>query len=160
MKGIKIKKSYKIGTGIVILILLLIGIFSLSNGDIIRNKGSITGNIILDDSLKGNPNKVTIYFFWGEGCPHCITQKPHLKDWQEKYGNKIEVKMFETWKNPENVKLFKEVSSAYGIQARGVPTTFIGEKYWIGFSSSMASEMENHIQECVSNGCKNPLERS
>ncbi len=99
--------------------------------------------------------KLTIYFFWGDGCPHCETEKPYLEDWEEKYGDEIEVKMFETWKNSDNVPLFQEAAKAYGIQARGVPTTFIGEKHWVGFSSSMAPEMENYIQSCIENKCEN-----
>ncbi len=100
-------------------------------------------------------NKVIIYFFWGDGCPHCATEKPYLEEWQEKYGDNIEIKSFETWKDQSNVPLFQQAAQAYGIQARGVPTTFIGEKNWIGFSSSMAPEMENYIQSCIEEGCEN-----
>jgi thiol-disulfide isomerase/thioredoxin len=121
---------------------------------------SLLGLISAQDTsqLKGNPEKVTIYFFWGEDCPHCESQKPYLEEWQEKYGDKIEVKSFETWKNKGNLVLFQEAAAAYGIQARGVPTTFIGEKHWVGFSSLMALEMESYIQECIENGCESPLD--
>ncbi len=100
-------------------------------------------------------NKTTIYFFWGDGCPHCATEKPYLEEWQKKYGDQIEIKSFETWKDQSNVPLFQEVANAHGIQARGVPTTFIGEKNWVGFSSSMAPEMESYIKECIETGCEN-----
>ncbi|MDD5086956.1 MAG: hypothetical protein PHV16_04350, partial [Candidatus Nanoarchaeia archaeon] len=69
----------------------------------------------------------------------------------------IEIKSFETWSNKENAALFQEVANLYGIQARGVPTTFIGEKNWVGFSSSMAPEIENYIKSCIENGCESPL---
>ncbi len=114
---------------------------------------SLTINVSAQELLEDN--KVTVYFFWGEGCPHCSTQKPYLEEWQEKYGDEIEVKMFETWKNPDNVALFQEVAKAYGIQARGVPTTFIGERNWVGFSSSMAPEIEQYIEYCIENKCGN-----
>ncbi len=141
--------------GIGILVLIIASFFIFSNGD----NQSATGNVISESSdLTGNPDKVTVYFFWGEGCPHCSTQKPYLEEWQEKYGDEIEVKMFETWKNPDNVALFQEVAKAYGIQARGVPTTFIGERNWVGFSSSMAPEIEQYIEYCIENKCGNPLE--
>ncbi len=102
-------------------------------------------------------NNVTIYFFWGEGCPHCETEKPFLEEWVEKYPE-VDVKSYETWKNQENVPLFQEVAKAYGIQARGVPTTFIGEKHWVGFSSSMAPEIEEYIQYCIENKCEDYAE--
>jgi thiol-disulfide isomerase/thioredoxin len=140
-------------TGIVILILLVVGFLIFSSG----NNKNVTGDIINNPSLIGNPDKVTIYFFWGDGCPHCTAQKPYLEEWKKTYGDKIEVKMFETWKNPKNVDLLKEVAKAYGVQVQGVPTTFIGEKHWVGFSSSMAPDMEQYIQYCIENECGNPL---
>jgi thiol-disulfide isomerase/thioredoxin len=99
-------------------------------------------------------DKVTIYFFWGEKCPHCATQKPYLEEWEERYGDKIEVKSYETWKNSVNALLFREVAQAHGIQARGVPTTFIGEKNWVGFSPSIAPEIEEYIKYCIDSGCE------
>jgi len=147
------KKYVYAGIGIAVVLIIAIVIFS--NGD---NSG-VTGEVILENSdLIGNPDKVTIYFFWGEGCPHCETQKHYLEEWGEKYGDKIEVKMFETWKNSDNVALFREVAKAYGIQARGVPTTFIGEKHWVGFPLLMAFEMEQYIQRCIENKCESPLD--
>ncbi len=117
--------------------------------------GIVIGLLLFSDIVfSETQNRVVVYFFWGDGCPHCAAEKPYLEEWQKKYGDDIEVKMFETWKNPENVPLFQEVAQAYGIQARGVPTTFIGEKNWVGFSSSMAPEMEQYIEECIENGCE------
>ncbi len=149
------KRHVYIGTGIVIVLLLVVVFYSssiFSTGEAVKESSDL--NSI---NLQGNPEKLTIYFFWGDGCPHCATQKPYLEEWQNKYGNDIEVKMFETWKNPENVPLFQEVAKAYGIEARGVPTTFIGEKHWVGFSSSMAPEMEEYIEYCIGNRCETPL---
>jgi len=119
------KKYLIIGIGI--LVLAVVGILMFSNG----NQANTAGNVILGSSgLTGDPGKVTIYFFWGDGCPHCAVEKPFLEELKQKYGDKIEIKMFETWKNPDNANLFQEAAKAYGIQATGVPTTFIGEKNW------------------------------
>ncbi|MEX0920016.1 MAG: thioredoxin family protein [Candidatus Pacearchaeota archaeon] len=146
------KKYFYAGIGI--LVLIFIGIFVFSdNGD-----AGPTGEVISESSeLMGDADKVTIYFFWGDGCPHCATQKPYLEEWAVKYDGEVEIKMFETWKNSDNVPLFQEAAQAYGIQARGVPTTFICENHWVGFSSSMVPEMENYIQYCIENGCDDPL---
>ncbi|MEX0920788.1 MAG: thioredoxin family protein [Candidatus Pacearchaeota archaeon] len=145
------KKSIYLIIGILVIIILGFLFFS-------GNSSGVTGEVILDNpDLIGDPDKVTIYFFWGDGCPHCSTQKPYLEEWAEEYGDNIEIKRFETWKNPENIPLFQEVASAYGIQARGVPTTFIGEKHWVGFSSSMAPEMKGYIEYCIENTCETPI---
>ncbi len=147
------KKYLIAGIGILVLV---VAIFLISSKG---NNQDVNGNSISESlDLNSNPDKVTIYFFWGDGCPHCATEKPYLEEWQKKYGDKIEVKMFETWKNPDNVKLFQEAAQAYGIQAQGVPTTFIGEKNWVGFSSSMAPEIQQYIENCIENKCEGPLE--
>ncbi|MDD5418161.1 MAG: thioredoxin family protein [Candidatus Nanoarchaeia archaeon] len=85
----------------------------------------ITGNIILEyPELMGEKNKLVIYFFYGEGCSHCANQKPFLEQLEQTYPDKIEIKRYETWSNPENAELFRYVASVYEVQIRGVPTTF------------------------------------
>lgn len=121
-----------------------------STGD---TKTTTTGNTIAD--INDDPEKVVIYFFWGDGCPHCATQKPFLEELENTYPE-VEVKMFETWNNPQNAKLFQEVAQAYDTSAQGVPTTFIGEEHWVGYADYMGSEMEAKINECIENGCINP----
>ncbi len=101
----------------------------------------------------------TIYFFWGDGCPHCEEQKPFLEEMENKYPQ-LEVKSFETWKNRENQKLFQEIAGAYGIEARGVPTTFIGDyEPIIGFADYMADAIEEKIVNCLETGCIDPGEK-
>ncbi|HDP73587.1 MAG TPA: hypothetical protein ENN46_01370 [Candidatus Woesearchaeota archaeon] len=95
---------------------------------------------------------VNIYFFWGEGCPHCATQKPFLDELDEKYPE-VTIHSFETWNNRDNVPAFKAVSDEFGIPMRGVPATFIGERHWIGFSPALKGDMEAHIQKCITEGC-------
>lgn len=100
--------------------------------------------------------KTTVYFFWGEGCPHCATEKPFLEEMEQKYPQ-LEVKSYETWKNKDNMELFEQVAQAYGIQARGVPTTFIGDNEpIIGFAEYMADDMESKIISCLEEGCVDP----
>jgi len=49
-------------------------------------------------------NGVNIYFFWGEGCPHCEDEKQFLEKLEKKYPE-IKVNDFEVWNNSENRKL-------------------------------------------------------
>jgi thiol-disulfide isomerase/thioredoxin/cbb3-type cytochrome oxidase subunit 3 len=115
---------------------------------------SLAINVNAQENSSGeNLNEVSVHFFWGDGCPHCETQKTYLEEWKEKYGENIQINSYETWKNSENAALFREFAKDYGIEAKGVPTTFIEEKYWIGFSPSMAPEMEAYIKSCVENEC-------
>ncbi|MFW5884991.1 MAG: hypothetical protein ACOCUF_02070 [Patescibacteria group bacterium] len=105
-------------------------------------------------------SKTTVYFFWGEGCPHCAEEKPFLEEMEEKYPE-LEVKMLETYKDKENSELFQEMAAAYGTQARGVPVTFIGDhEPIIGFSGSMEPEIESKIKTCLEEGCVDPEEKA
>jgi thiol-disulfide isomerase/thioredoxin len=159
------KKVIMILSGIVIIIIFGVFAYSSINGGLTgrtassltgRTASSLTGRTALTNQT--NSEKVVIYFFWGDGCPHCTNQKPYMKALQEKYPE-IEIIDFETWKNPDNKITFNDIAKKYGFEARGVPTTFIGEKYWIGFNVKMISEMEGEIERCISNGCLSPAER-
>ncbi len=102
---------------------------------------------------------MTVYFFWGEGCPHCEDEKLFLEEMESKYPQ-LEVKSFETWKNKENEELFQEMAAAYGIEARGVPTTFIGDyEPIVGYSDSMSDDIEEKIADCIESGCVDPDEK-
>jgi hypothetical protein len=51
------------------------------------------------------------------------------------------------------------MAKAYNTTVEGVPMTFIGDKYWVGYSDDMETEMTNKIEECLKSGCENPGER-
>ncbi|MFW6286070.1 MAG: thioredoxin family protein [Nanoarchaeota archaeon] len=121
------------------------------------NDNSDDNNNNKNNQINNDPNKITIVFFWGDGCPHCEEQKPFLEELEKKYPDKIEIKMFETWKNPENAKLFQETAKKYDTTARGVPVTFIQDEYWVGYSKNIANEIENKIKYCIENTCVDKL---
>jgi thiol-disulfide isomerase/thioredoxin len=117
---------------------------------------SISSVSALDKALEGN--KVTIYLFWGEGCPHCADEKPFLDSLQQRYPE-LEVKSYETWYNPENAKLFSDMAKAFGTTAMGVPTTFLDDKVWVGYADYMGKEIEDKVKYCIEQSCTNPLQK-
>ena len=156
------EKNSSLGVGILIGVLALIGILVLALIFINAPQQAGTGNFLLSESNTAQDfnefNKTIVYFFWGDGCPHCAAEKPFLEKLKQKYGDKIDVKMFEVWHNKETSLLFSEIAKAYVMEARGVPTTFIGEKKWIGYSDSMSTEIESYVQYCIKNKCETPSE--
>ncbi len=113
----------------------------------------------LEEEANNQEAKATIYFFWGDGCPHCSTQKVFLDKMEDKYPD-LEIKSFETWKNPANAQIFQEMAQAYNTRAAGVPMTFIGDfEPTVGFTNQMADAMEDKIIFCLEEGCSNPGDR-
>ncbi|HOZ53646.1 MAG TPA: thioredoxin family protein [bacterium] len=102
--------------------------------------------------------KVVIYFFWGDGCPHCSSQKTAMSAWAEKYSD-IEIKTYETWNNTDNRVVLESLAAAYNTTVQGVPMTFIGDKFWVGYADSFGEEMQAKIDECLKGSCENPGKR-
>lgn len=97
-------------------------------------------------------NKVHIYLFWGEGCPHCAAEKPFLEELAEKYPG-VELHFYEIYYDASNQNLFMAMAAKFGFDPQAVPTTFIGEKYWVGYSEQLDQEIETYVQMCLENGC-------
>ena len=142
--------------------ILAIAIFVLTVSGCANNNPN-TSNIIsnntdisdVDNIFSYEQGKVKVYFFWGDGCPHCKTQMAFFDSIKSKYPE-MEIYIFETYKNQSNVKLFYDISAKYGATPRAVPSTFIGDKMWIGFASSVEKEIEEKIEYCKENECKIP----
>jgi thiol-disulfide isomerase/thioredoxin len=96
---------------------------------------------------------VVIYFFWGDGCPHCAEAKPWLEDLSQKYPE-IEVRAYEVWKSAENRDLMMQMAQAQGFEPQYVPTFFIGDRHWVGYSSAISAEIEVAVNTCRQNGCR------
>lgn len=92
-------------------------------------------------------NLVNIYFFYGDGCPHCAEQKEWLKEIKKEYKNVV-IYDYETWYNEENRITMQTIKDKFNVSSKGVPFTVIGDKTFIGFSQGTATKMEERIIEC------------
>ena len=91
---------------------------------------------------------VNVYFFYGDGCPHCAEAEPFLEKMVEKYPD-VNLHSYETWKNTDNSDLFIKMSSACGTDVIGVPTIFIGHEAIIGYDNDENKGRE--IEEAIIN---------
>ena len=94
-------------------------------------------------------DKVNVYVFRGEGCPHCEELKDYLDGLDSETKSKFEVKDFEVWYNKDNSKLMDEIAELRNEKDRAiaVPYIIIGDKSWIGFDeSTMGSEIKSQIE--------------
>ncbi len=96
-----------------------------------------------------------IYFFWGDGCPHCAEAHPILR---EMVATTPGLKMveYEVWNNQNNLNLLMEMGKAYSYEPKAVPNIIIGDKHWEGYNEIIKNEIDAQVQRCLTEGCDNP----
>jgi thiol-disulfide isomerase/thioredoxin len=104
--------------------------------------------------LKKGP--ATLYFFKGEGCPHCAEEAIFLSGLKKKYP-RLMIKEFEVWHNKENAAFYSRVIQGAGVQRAGVPGTVIGKKLFIGYNAVTGQSIENAVAACIREGCADTL---
>jgi thiol-disulfide isomerase/thioredoxin len=98
-------------------------------------------------------DEVVIYFFWGDGCPHCTAAKPFLAALAERYPTVV-VRDYEVWRDEENQRLFMRMAAKFGFEPTGVPTFFIGERYWVGYAPEpVGQQIAAYVAACTTSGC-------
>lgn len=111
-----------------------------------NNNGEIDISHINLDYLKQEKNKVNIYFFWGDGCPHCEKEKAFFNRIKEEYGAYYNLYTFETWENEDNAKLLKVFAQNMNTTVDGVPFTIIGSKFFSGFTEEREEKIISAIK--------------
>ena len=79
-------------------------------------------------------DKIKLYFFYGDGCPHCAEEEssllPEIED-----DSDVEIIKYEVWYNKDNSKLLNKVMEAFDSRG-GVPFNVIGDTTIIGYSEA------------------------
>ena len=117
----------------------------------------LIGLVSISNSANGQyPYEVDIFAFYGQGCSHCGSLLKFLEGIQEDYPN-LNIEKHEVYFNEENRELFEQIANAYGISMGGVPTTFINDKSFVGFSQSIGEDIKSEINICSNKQCISPL---
>ncbi len=142
----KINKKILMSFGFLILLFLFMSVLFLRGSPQTGEKENV-------EIVKYNEDgQLIVYYFWDRNCPVCSVQSEFLKEMEEIYGDEIEIKSFEL-RIPENIQTFQQIGNAYDMRPSGVPTTFIANRYWVGFSSTYRSEIESKIEICIETVC-------
>lgn len=96
--------------------------------------------------------KIKIYLFYGEGCPHCAHEKEFFSNYL-KENEDVELIKYEVWYSQENGELLHKVQKKLNNNASGVPYTVIGSKVLVGFGEGQTdSTIKKYIDEYRKNG--------
>ena len=100
-------------------------------------------------------HKIIIYFFWGEGCPHCEEERQFLEGLKRELSS-LEIRDYEVWHNRENAGFMAQMLRANGIQSSGVPLTLVHDQLFSGFTARSKTAIEKAIKSCTLVPCGDP----
>ena len=141
--------------GITILLIVVVVCLSFFMGDTKSSNNGIINKKAVVKSIKFDDKKINIYFFWGDGCPHCEEEYEFWDSILDDYKDKINhIYGLEVWNNKKNAKSMKEFAKFKNDEIKGVPYTIIGNKTFVGFDKSMKKQMKKQIDDAYKDGNK------
>jgi len=96
-------------------------------------------------------DEVELVLFWGAGCPHCAAEREFLVELEASHPSLV-IRQYEVFGNEDNQRRFEERAAAAGTTARYVPTTFVGDRWWVGFDDTIATEIEAAVTALEDDG--------
>lgn len=134
-------------------ILLLIALIPLNIYAISKEYTDVAYKIT---NSKIEEEKINLYFFRMDGCPHCAEEEIWLKDIKENYNDYLNVYEYEVKNNKTNRKYYNDVKKALNDDVtKSVPYTVIGKTYFVGFSEAVGVQIENKIKELINDNVNN-----
>jgi cytochrome c biogenesis protein CcdA len=123
-------------------------------------RAAVAGLLLLTGLLAGpaaaaEPEPISLYLFWGEGCPHCEEQLPFVAELERRHPA-LSVHRYEVWRDRSHRRLFQEMALAHGMRSGSVPMLFVGGRAWIGDSPAIRREVESVVVDCLAAGCPDP----
>lgn len=137
-------KNLKIILGGVLIIIAIFSIASLLQPKTIKRDSKI-------EEINYSEDKINIYVFWGNGCPHCEKLFQFLESEQRNYSKYYNIYAFEVWENKENEELMNRFANKLNDKLNGVPYFIIGDKSFKGFTEENKEEILKTIKEKYEN---------
>jgi thiol-disulfide isomerase/thioredoxin len=109
--------TLKIVAGVLIAIMVTCVVFFFVIPQPSEKSSSVTADILVQDN-------VTVFFFYGEECPHCHNVIPFIQNLSKKYPE-VDFLILETWHNETNNAVSKSLHQKLAIQNSGVPEVIV-----------------------------------
>ncbi len=119
-----------------------------------RRQCLIGGEPILEDPTiilkKETSNQtITITLFYGDTCPHCHDFIEYAENELLPNNSQVKLVKYEVYNNYTNQLVFKKWVNDYNVKSQGVPTFFINDRVFQGYSERMNDDIEGYIYECL-----------
>ena len=117
--------------------------------------GGETESSSLEDDFSSAPpadgNGLDVYFFYGQGCPHCAGVEPFLAEMRQKYS--LQLHTFDIYNDRSSLSAFGDYCDLYSLplERRGVPAVFVSDTYFVG-DSSILNGFEEAVKKTLKEG--------
>ena len=108
-----------------------------------------------DEPATASAIEADLVLFWGDGCPNCAAEKEWLETVAAQHPD-LEIAQYEVWNDAANQELFAAEAERLGFEAGSVPTTIVGERVWVGWTSQIEQDMAGAIAAVESGGTPTP----
>lgn len=122
-----------------LLVFIPFNVFAISK-DYVDKVSTITGDT-------QEENKINLYLFYGQECPHCEEERKWLEEIKEEYKDYLNVYEYEVWHNDDNKDKMEKIKEIFNEKKDGVPFTVVGDTEYVGYSNTIASILEGKIKE-------------
>jgi glutaredoxin len=105
-------------------------------------------------TLQAAEKQINVYFFYGQGCPHCAKEEKFLAKLEGENKN-ITIYRYEVWHSQENASLLGKIAKGLNINITGVPVLIVGDKSIIGYydDNTTGREIKQVLDEFLIKGC-------
>ena len=142
---LKTKQNFYLSVLLVTVVSLLL--FALSSQPVQASTDSAE-----EVPVESDGTGITIYFFWGDGCPHCENEWEFFNSTLLPQYPGITVLDYETWYDRQNEKYLDTFAEAHDYTPRGVPATFIGDYHTEGFSDEIGAQFSEMVALYIEQG--------
>lgn len=99
-------------------------------------------------------DKVELYFFYGDGCPHCAKEEQLLNQLGRE-NKDIEIHRYEVWNNYDNSMLLSKLGQELNLDISGVPVLLVGDKSFVGYfnAETTGAQIKTAVDEYIKYGC-------
>lgn len=88
---------------------------------------------------------ITLYLYYGDGCPHCEEEMKFLDSIEKNYPN-LKIVKKEVWYDDDNSSELQKINDTFSINRMGVPTNVIGETIIRGYSEGTGNKIVRAIE--------------